>query len=293
MRRGWAILMVLSVACCAGCATENPVTSMSWLGRFRPLRGPVGPDVVQIDIYPVERAISDPYLAHEMWTSADEQVVSLERKAILEEYGFRVGQVGGLIPAGLQTLLTSERSCIKPNRWYLHAGRSTTLPVGPTMSACRFIIDQDGEEVPISFDQAECGFKVVPYIEKDGRIRLHFLPQIRHGETVMTPRAAEDGSGYGLFAEKPLKAFHNLAFDVTLDLNQLLIVGAHAARHDTLGHAWFVRPDEEQPVQRLLVIRACRASLAPQESIDEEADDDPSAKKIPTLSTLAPIANAQ
>src|SRR5947209_2927371 len=82
----------------------------------RPFSGPTGGDVVQIDVAVLERPLGDRFLNRELWELADEQAITLEQKAVLDDNGFRVCQIGGLPPAGLQALLTSERSCPDPRR---------------------------------------------------------------------------------------------------------------------------------------------------------------------------------
>src|SRR5207302_21931 len=115
---------------------------------------PVGPDVVQIEMVLLERPLNDRYINDELWQAADEQVVPLESKAVLEENGFRVGQIGGLTPAGLQTLLTSEQSCADPRLLFARAGRAHDLPLGPVLSRCQFRMQQHGRAERASFDQA-------------------------------------------------------------------------------------------------------------------------------------------
>src|SRR5437870_10332225 len=112
MRPERALVWGLLAGLLAGCATGTPAPATSWLRRFQQLDIPTGPDVVNMEVVLLERPVGDSYLDHELWQTADEQVVPLERKAVLEENGFRVGQIGGQTPVGLQALLTSERSCV-------------------------------------------------------------------------------------------------------------------------------------------------------------------------------------
>src|SRR6516225_3024217 len=93
---------------------------------------------------------SDAFLNHDLWSEADEEVVhaegeqavNLERKTALEKNGFRIGQVGGLLPSKLQDLLTSERNC-QTRRIQLHAGHETTLACGPVCPQSRYQLIRD------------------------------------------------------------------------------------------------------------------------------------------------------
>src|SRR5262249_47908590 len=123
MRYGQAMLLGLLTALLVGCAHAPAVRPTSWLDRWRPFHGPSAADVIEVQVALVERPPGDPFLNHELWTLADEQIVPLERKALLEENGFRVGQLGGNTPARLLTLLTSEQSNVNPRRLLLHSGQ--------------------------------------------------------------------------------------------------------------------------------------------------------------------------
>src|SRR5947208_2685557 len=95
MRQRQALVLGLLSALLLGCAHEKSVRPLAWLERWRPFRGPAATDMIQVELSLLERPPDDPFINHELWTLADEQVVSLERKAALDENGFRVGQVGG------------------------------------------------------------------------------------------------------------------------------------------------------------------------------------------------------
>jgi hypothetical protein len=272
MRRGGALFLGLLATLLAGCATAKQVVSTSWMERLHPFRGPTGADVIQMDVALLVRPVGDPYINKELWTYADEQTVPLERKAVLEENGFRVCQVGGLTPAGLQTLLTSEKSCVNPRRLFVRAGNPTQLALGPTMAQCRFRIRQDGPPVAVSRDQAECLLQVVPSPTNDGRTHLQITPQIRHGETGTTLVAAKDGSGWIMQTERPTETLSTLSWEVTLAANEYLVVGARNDRPEALGYQCFFRRDETIPVQRLLVIRAWRASGPAPDGLTDPAE---------------------
>ena len=108
MRLGQFIGVAFVAFALTGSATEKPVTSISFFNKMRPLKPIPGPEMVQIDIALLERPLHDRFLNNELWLLADEQIIPLERKAYLEEAGFRIGQVNGLNPSGLQTMLTSS-----------------------------------------------------------------------------------------------------------------------------------------------------------------------------------------
>jgi hypothetical protein len=294
MRRGSALLCCgLLAGLLAGCAIGVAESPGKWVDRFRPTHVPEGPDVVVLEVALLERAIGDPFINEGLWQSADEQAVPLERKAILDDNGFRIGQIGGLTPAGLQTLLTSERSCVNPRRLFPRAANATTISLGPKLAACRFDLHQDGLPVAVALEGAECTLEVVPALAAEGQTRLQFTPRIRHGETKLLPRAAPDQSRWMLQEDRPTETYPLLGWEVTLAPNEYLVVGTRLDRPGSLGHQCFVRPKEAAPVQRLLVLRSSRVGHdLPTESADAP-EDDPSRSISPPLALQAGWVSAR
>src|SRR5690242_15800984 len=114
MRRWQGVLLGLLTALLTGCTGGETTRSTSWLGGQRPLQVPSGADIVQMQVALIERPAGDAYLNERLWTLADEGALPTDRKAALEDNGFRIGQVGGLPPPELLALLTSARSCANP-----------------------------------------------------------------------------------------------------------------------------------------------------------------------------------
>jgi len=194
-------------------------------------------------------------------TLADDQVVDLDHKALLQANGLRVGQVGSLTPPGLQALLASDRSCINPRFIQTHAERSTRLSVGPPLPECRLQIQQDEPAAPVRLKQAECTLVVVPSVMPGGRVRLRFTPEVLHGQPLVLPQPA-DRAAWVLGKQQPTESFAGLSWEVTLAPNEYVVVGGRYDRPETLGHAFFIRADETPPRQRLLVIRTARPAAA-------------------------------
>ncbi len=260
MRHCRSLLLGLLTATVIGCTSGPTVHSTAWLDRFRRGAAPAGPDVVQMDVALVERPVGDRVLNEKLWTMADEQVMDLERRALLEANGFRVGQVGGMAPPELQNLLTSERSCAAPRRLVVRAGEAKQLTLGPAAAQSRFREPKDGEPATVTLEEAEFTLEVVPTLTADGRTRLQFQPLVRHGTLAQTIRPAADHSGLMLQSERPAERYANLGFEVTLSPNEYVVIGGRYEQTETLGHACFVRREESQPVQRVLVIRTGRSA---------------------------------
>jgi hypothetical protein len=255
-----ALLLGLCAALLAGCTTARSVVATSWLDRRKMLQGPTGNDVVEVQLYLLERPVGDRYLSDDVWRAADEQVVSLEQKAVLVDNGFRVGLIGGIMPAELQDLVNSKASCPNPRRKQLHAGNPITLVIGPRTEVSRFQVHVGKEAVPVELADAECVLQVVPSLHEDGRMRLHFTPLVQHGAPAREARPADDRSGWVMQEERPAERYPALAWEVAVSANECVVVGARVDRPRTLGHHCFIREQESVPMQRLLVLCAGRTS---------------------------------
>jgi hypothetical protein len=270
MCRGQGLLLGLLAGLFVGCVTNKPEVSVSLLKRLQPLQGPTGPDVVHVEVALIERPVGDRYLNQDLWPLADEQVVGLEQKAVLEDNGLHVGQIGGIPPTGLQALLTSANSCANPRLWQMHAGKSKAVMLGSTRTLCQFLLKPQGEPHKVSLEQAECTLLVVPTLTPDGHIQLHFTPQVLHGETNLLPCPAPDNSGWVLQEQRPTEVYPDLSWEVVLAPNEYVVIGGRYDQPQTLGYQFFVDCERPPPVQRLLVMRAGHAIEAPNEGTEGE-----------------------
>jgi hypothetical protein len=261
--------------------------------RFRQFSGgPAGSDVIQMEVALLERPLGDHYINQDFWAVADEQVVAAECQAVLADNGFRVGQVGGLLPAELQALLTSERSDAHPRCRRLHAGNPTTLALGPALPKCAFEIEQDGQSVPVTLEQASCTLEVVPTLTSDGRVHLQFTPVVAHGDAALLPSPAPDRSGWALREQRPSEHYPDLSWEVTLRANEYVVVGGRYDAPQTLGHRCFIHGQDATPGQRLLVIRTAR--VAPSTSTTPlPPDDEDACARVPTLANQAAWTTAR
>jgi hypothetical protein len=262
MRQSQAAVLALLLGV-GGCFTAQPEAPP--LEARGHVEGLTGDDVVQLDIALVDRPDGDRFLNHELWELADEQGVSLEHKPILEDNGFRVCQIGGLPPAGLQALLTSPRSCPDPHRVRLHAGSATAVLLGPLYPRCSFRLEQDGRATEVDLEQAQCLLEVVPTLGEEGKVQLRFTPHVRHGQPALTMHPVQDPAGplrWEWESQQPEEAYPGLGWEVSVAANEYVVVGTWLERVDSLGQRCFLARAGAAlvPIQRLLVIRTARAS---------------------------------
>jgi hypothetical protein len=294
MRRRWALVLGLLTGSLVGCLTGESARPITWLDRFHSCQGPCGADVVRLDVALLECPVGDRYINEGLWKVADEQVIDLERKAVLEDNGFRVGLIGGLLPEGLQDLLKSERSCASMRRNQLHADNPTSVVLGSPVADCRFEIHQDRKVVPVVLKGAECTLQIVPSLARDGSTRLHFTPQIRHGDKKPSLHPGPDHATIVMEQQQPTEDYRVLSWDVTLAPNQYVVVGTRFDRRGTLGYQYFFRGDEPRPVQRLLVIFPGRMGQGLETEIASGlGEDEASFRRSPPLAVQASWTTAR
>ena|SRR2546422_35502 len=259
MRRGLAYLCMLAVAGLGGCAFFETEHSASWLKR-RHVTPPLAPDTVQMVVALLERPLGDPYLNHELWTNADEQIVGPEYKAAVDDNGFRVGQIVGMPPGKFQVLSKCPRSCPKAheNR-FVQSGYTVKQELGPAGRPGSYRVKQNGHTEEVALDNVLYQLEITPSLTSDGRIRLRFTPRVEYGEVSRSVYVLPDRSDWAMRIEKPSKSYPNLAWEVTVAPNEFLVIGGNYDLPQSLGYQALVQEEAPTPVQRLLVIRTSRS----------------------------------
>jgi hypothetical protein len=262
MRRRLALMIVFGVVSAFGCTPTGTVQSTAWLPRRHFFQGPSGPDVVHMRVALLESQPGESewrYLTSELWQLADESLVDEDRRHAMTESGFRVGKVAAPPPARLLTLLTSSRFNPTPRELTFRAGDPKALAIGPTLPHCRYRVE-DGE--PITLDSADCKLVVAASRGSGDKTLLRITPQVVHGDT-RNSYHGDAQSGWAMVAERPTETYPQMAWEAELALNEYLLIGGDFDRLESVGHQFFVRPDETIPVQRLLVIQMGAAPQGP------------------------------
>jgi hypothetical protein len=280
------MLLLLLLAPLAGCLTEEPSRLVSWSSNSRDFQGAPGPELIHISVAILEVGVCDPYINEELWTLADEQQLPPDRKALLRENGFRIGQIRGITPPGLQSMLTSERDNPSPRLKQARAGDSCTISLGPCLEHCRFVLHEDSRPATVDMASAQASLEIIPTITEEGHVRLAFKPQIEPGGL-----PSQRLSGMPLWmvlTQRPSRKFENLAWDVTLQPNEYVVIGGRFEQTDSFGRRCFFGVDEPRPVQRLLVIRTARVlSEVPLDDPTRPRDEAESLRQSPPLALRA------
>ncbi len=291
MRLGCLLLPALLVAAMIGCTTDAPIRSTAWFKSRPGFHGLTGNDVVQIEWALLECPVGDHYLNEKLWTLTNEQIVPLERKAILEDNGLRIAQLGGLLPTEFQDLLHSERTNPRPRRRQVRAGQSTTLPLGPIRTKCHLKSLPGISESANSneFVNTTFGLLLTPTMASDGKVRLSILPQVQFGDPKVVVKPTEDGSGWSRQEQVRTEHLDALKSEVVLTAEDYLLIGGWFGRQETFGQEAFIRVDEPRPVQRLLVVRVGAQLTEPLMDVAE----DETAPTAPPIAAQAPRSTSR
>ena len=94
--------------------------------------------------------------------------------------------------------------------------------------------------------------------------------------------------------QQPKETYAELSWEVTVGANEFILIGGRADKPGTLGHASFLRPDESIPIQRLLVLRACRSAEGlPADAASETPAEFSLMSKSPPLAVQAALTGVR
>jgi hypothetical protein len=275
MRRSFFCLLFLIISCCwlPWLNQGSPVPSTS--NVFHSLGGPAGSDVVVMEVAVLETTIGDQYVNEDLWNTAIEQTLPAEIRTMLEENGLRAGLMVGRPPEFLQ-ILTSEKTNPNPRRLHRRLGDPAALSLGNVRSHCEFEVVSDGKTQTVSLPQAQCILQIQAVPNNDHKLQLQFTPQVQHGErSTWSQLSATVG-----LAKNPVETYSALRWEMALDLNEYIVIGARLDHGKSLGCQFFLSREEQHPVQRLLAIRAGQLPGA-------RTDDNPSSPTMPLASQAA------
>jgi hypothetical protein len=265
------MVLALASGVVGGCLLESPKLSQPRTDAFRPMTSATPTTVLILDVAQIERPIGDVFLNRDLWVLGNEQGIDMELRPLLEENGLRICQIGGLIPARLQALLASPRSCPGPRRLQAELDQPTTVLVSPGHNQLAFQFHQAGSSRALELTDAHCFFEVLPSLESEQRIRLSFTPRIRHGKPEKEAQVTHDPDGslrWTMEAREPIEDFRTLHWELIVDPGEYIVIGARLDKCDSVGTAYFLPQGPRGEIQKLLVIRP---SLLVGEEWDEKS----------------------
>jgi len=255
-----------------------------------PLESPrMSPDSVVLEVFRVRFPFGDPEGNAELWQEIDEQHLPVQLRRRLARNGFRVGLIGGQVPIPLSRLLELKE---KP----APAGVGTEVPVAkiddqPAVerahitvrsgARAEIVASQEYEKLPAlvvgdggelggqTYERAQGVLAVKAYPLSDGRVRLDLTPELHHAAP--RPRWVGKQGMWRIETGRPRRVFDELALEATLAPGSMLVLSSLPKRPGSLGH-YFFSEDQEQLVQKLILVRLCQTQhdgvSCPEEMLD-------------------------
>jgi hypothetical protein len=279
-----AVLVALAMGG-VGCGGLDSVSSYS---RVQPPPPPQEADQQQyiaVDVAFIECPYGDRFLDEELWQHGDEHI-DLDVQPVLEENGLRVCRIGGQMPARLQALLTSPKSCSRPRRLRADLDKPTSILVGEKLPHLA-IQYRDGDKArDIQLAQAQCLFEIIPIQSEEG-LRLRFQSRLRHGQPLLETKVANDPGGslrWTMGHKEPIEELPALTWELPIRPDEFIVVGTRLDRTGTFGQACFLSGDKANRKQTVLVLRASGVyGGEPLEPLDEAS------KQAPPLAAQASL----
>lgn len=204
----------------------------------------------------IEQPAGNDYLNRGVWLDATDPLPH-PVSALLAVNGLRVGILTGLIPTELERLARSEASAVSPMLRGFQFGQSKAVPVNGPIANCSFAAKPGLGDDPVTHEltAAECGLVVTVTADGD-RLRVRCEPRVQHATLRPWFRPTADGTTFERHDQRPTEAFPTLAWEVTLDRKDVLVIGATVDAERTLGEAFFFATTADRPRQRVLTLQA-------------------------------------
>jgi hypothetical protein len=213
---------------------------------------------IAVDVAFIECPCGDRFLDEELWQLGDEHV-DLDVQPILEENGLRVCRMGGLLPARLQALLSSPRTCVQPRRLRADVDKPTAVLVGRRHPHLEIQYRDGTKARDIEVAQAQCLFDITPTTGDDDALRLRFAARVRHGHALLETKVANEPGGelhWSMEKGEPTEELPALTWELPIRPDEFIVIGTRLDRTGTFGQACFLSPEKADRMQTVLVLRA-------------------------------------
>lgn len=266
-----ALIVCVSVAGCQYwfVEKESPATE-TWQQVF----GTDGPqvvdasrpafDTVRLEVAHIEQPLSDISMIDLLWQEVD-QIGALDSntRRALEDNGIRIGITGPNPPRILKKMLDVDaawRSERSDGRLGSSAQSVTVVPGEPThlltgegYAECEIEVPRASGRETMTFQHANCVFRIEAETLQEGWVKLHFIPEIHHGTQSLRRVATE--SDWQFKNSQKIDPIYSQQFSLTLNKGEVALLTATAPSPGKLGHAMFIGDGKDDQIQRMIVIR--------------------------------------
>ncbi len=259
----WQILWVSGLClllASVGCELTKPA-SLTQTREFKlpPLTTPK--DAVQLQILFVDRPVDDALLGDSLWRELD-QIADMppDLRTRLRHHGWRIGHASSHPPRALEEFLklTADRNetidherGLVGHRLALTAGSDAPIELTDVVPVLHWSSDKD--TAGRDYENAKAVLRMRVEREQDGWARLHFLPEIHHGEALLRPVPGQFEWTRRRLPE--VESLYDQQFSLSLNLGESAVVTVGENKPGSVGHSFFRSLDKAGRLQRLLVVR--------------------------------------
>lgn len=282
----WAVALSLLVAC-SGCSLTKPEPNaegsaagptsnpLARLGRQASELGQlIAPSRNALKIMIASRPVEDPALGDALWQVVDEQAIDSEVRRKLEANGLRFGVVDGHLPTEVEKLLDPENpptERIDPVVYAQPDGVAYPIGAGPTTPAERvtLFLNKGGSAVGRDYEQARGVFRVTATQQpgEPGTVKLRVVPEIHHGPIARrvgadTQAGPFDPQQFVYHDGQEEESLRELAATVSLQPDQVLVLGCWPEKTGSLGHFLLMEPEpgSDRMLRKVIFIWASSTS---------------------------------
>jgi hypothetical protein len=279
-----ALFIVGCLPLFTGCFTADAMKGR-WMDRFQLFRS-TPDDTAFVEYVLIERRAGDETINRRVWDRVDETVLPFESRSILEENGLRIGTISGSTPGPMRSLIEDPRTDKGHRFRSFQADKPISLAVSEMIPKTDFTFTA-GNHPPVKFqhETVQLGFQLSISEGKNGNLVVKCTPEGKYRD--LKPFNTDLSTDREFTTEQ----FVDGTFEISLNSTEYLVIGTDSYREHTLGYAAFINQGNNQPMQRMLVIRAGRNKSERQAPplMNGEADD---AGPLPLASQASVIRGA-
>jgi hypothetical protein len=231
----------------------------------------MSPDSVVLDMYFARFPFGDTEVNEKLWQEIDEQQIAPEVRERLTRNGFRVGVIGGQMPAALTKILelTDKTDATVKNQGVTVKNLQTEprvqwrhLQIRPDQPAeiiassiypeLTVLLSRYGRVSGQNYTQAQGIFALKSLPQPDGRVRLELTPELHHDQPA--PHWVGSQGVIRMESDRPKQIFDDMTIAADLSPGWMLVLSSLPNRPGSLGHSFFTQ-DSDGLEQKLLVIR--------------------------------------
>ncbi len=252
--------MLALIAASSGCEVlkgTDPIKPSAF--KLPPLVTPK--EVIRFEILFVDRLADDALMGDSLWREID-QIADMtpDQRTRLRKNGWRIGHASSRPPRVLEQLLelaVGQNEVVDRERGVtvrkvgLLSGNE--LPIELTDVLPVLEIPTDRSDEPLRFENARAVLRLRVEREQDGWARLHFQPEIHHGEALMRPVATQ--FDWIVRQQSEITPLFDQQFSLSLNTGEMAVVSTTESDEPSSGRSFFRSIEKTGQMQRMMVLR--------------------------------------